>query len=183
MYCLADLQNAAKLTDFARTSGPVTYDDVRGALSILVCMIAESARSNLVLRDFEQLYFGEHVQADDVVQYYDNAKRITAYANVFRNPILTDRIEKLEKRAAELSALWAAVQDQVQADKKEFFRLAIAGGVPQKPPNMANAAIRIREIARELNAGAEDLCEILSLCSKPTALRAARYGVVAPIPR
>jgi len=185
VYHLANLQNAAKLADFSGSdTGPVTYDDVRSALSILVCMIAESARSNLILRNFERLYFGESVEADDVVQYYDNAKRILGYAYRIekrRVMALTDRIEKLEKRAKELFALWASVQ--AHAEKKEFFRLAIAGAAPQNPPNMAEAAIRVQQIANELDgASADDLCDIMSLCSKPTALRAARGGIIAPIP-
>ncbi len=148
-------------------------------------MTAESARSRTIEIGFQKIYAHARVQADAVIQSYDQAKRITKYAEVFPNNILADRIEKLEKRTNELRNLIQAVEEMpgrtTGNTSQEFLEQAIQGTAPRKPDALANTAKRIREISKELKIQhGRGLLEIVSLCANGDAIRAAKDGVTIP---
>jgi hypothetical protein len=185
-FGIADLYNSGKLSGFSVNQGEVTYDDVRNSLSLLTCMTVESARSRTVELGFQRIYNHDRVRPDTVMQSYDQAKRITAYAELFPNHVLADRVEKLENRARELGDLVKSVQRDLGLSKDRFRRQdfldqAIKGTVSKGPESVARAGARVREIAIELDIkDGSKLGEIMSLCSNKDAVRAAKGGVLPP---
>jgi hypothetical protein len=188
MYAMANLQDAVRLADFSQTGGPVTDNDVNGAISILVCLLAECARWPSIEREFEKIYFGENVKADEVFKVYDKAKRIRDFANVFPNYLLSDRVEKLVKRSMEAKELLSRLHTKMGASSttdKELIELCL------KAPNSVaggdkDSVQRIRQICAELDlkpevdpkGAADNMAEIQSLCANDRAVRAAQSGVI-----
>lgn len=187
-YALANLQDAARLADFSQTAGPVTGSDVACGMSILVCILAECARWPRVEREFEKIYFGETVKADEVFKVYDKAKRIRDFAEVFPNYLLGDRVEKLVKRAAEVRELLARLRLKMSANSMtDEALLALCLKTPPAVPGGDKEAVqRIREMCSELRLkadadpkeAAKSMSEILSLCGNDSAVRAAQAGVI-----
>lgn len=175
-FHLTDLGRAARLSEFSSQSTAVTLAQVRDALSILVCMTSECARSFMVERSFERLYWLERVQADDAMQSYDQAVRITRYAEVFPNLVLADRIEKLDRRAREVEEL----SQSFEAAGQNRRALILAGWAPPARGERPEVQ-RLREMVRELHLTTVDqLTEVVSLCRNRDAVRAAMGGVLVP---
>jgi hypothetical protein len=188
MYAMANLQDAARLADFSQTTGPVTSFDVACAISILVCMLAECARWPHIERDFEKIYFGENVKADEVFKVYDKAKRIRDFAKVFPNYLLSDRVEKLVKRATETKELLSRLHSRMGANPMtDEALIELCLKAPDSvPAGDKDSVQRIRQICAELDlkldvnpkGAANNMTEILSLCVNDRAVRAAQSGVV-----
>jgi hypothetical protein len=175
-FYLPDLCRAARLSEFSsQKDSTVSLDKVRDALSILVCMTSECARNFAVERAFERLYLDWEVKADDAMQSYDQAVRITRYAEVFHNDVLAYRIEKLEKRATEIEELFRSVELKGQ-DRQWLIRMVLLH--PEEGRKPTNEEQRLREIVRELQlTEAHQVTEIVSLCRNKTAVRAAKGRV------
>jgi hypothetical protein len=179
-YAIAHLQGGARLAEFSADRGPVTESDVAGAMSLLVCMLAECSRWPRIEREFERIYFGENVQADEIFKVYDKAKRIRRLAEVFPNYLIADRVEKLVKRANEVNELLTALRTTLGGSPLENQALiGLCLGAPKgSVGGDKNSAERIRTICTELKADAKTMAEILSLCSNEQATRAAQSGVI-----
>lgn len=181
-YGMANLQDAARLAAFSQDHGPVTETDVAGAMSVLVCMLAECARWPRIQHEFEKIYFGENVKADEVFKVYDKARRIRELASVFRDYVLSYRVERLVKRANEVNELLARLRVKLPGcslDDEELIKLCLHS--PNgNPGGDKDSAQRIRMICTELKADTDPVkvMEILSLCSNEQAVRAAQSGVV-----
>ncbi|HEX4227517.1 MAG TPA: ribosome-inactivating family protein [Bryobacteraceae bacterium] len=187
-YALANLQDAARLADFSQTTGPVTEHDVAGAISVLVCMVAECARWPRIEREFEKIYFGENVKADEVFKVYDKAKRIRNYASVFPNYLLSDRIEKLVKRAVEVKELLSRLHAMMGASSmtdEALIELCLKAPKSVSGRNK-DSLERLQRICSELGlmpdidpkGAAEKVTGILDLCANDLAVRAAQSGVI-----
>jgi len=187
-YVIANLQDAARLADFSQAGGSVTNGDLISAMSILVCMLAECARWPRIEREFEGIYFGENVQADEVFQVYDKAKRIRDLASVFRDYLLGDRVERLVKRATEMRELLSRVQSKMgesSVTDEALMELCLRAK-NSFPGGDKDAAQRIRDICTQLDlkperdpkGAAKKMAEILSLCGNDRAVRAAQSGVI-----
>jgi len=192
-FAASDLLNAGKIASFSAKTSEVTHDELRDALSLLVCMTSESARSRTVQIGFDKIYLDARVQPDTVMQSYDQAKRLTYYAERFPDYGVAQRVERLEKRAHDLRDLADAAQAAVgragdSTYTRDFFDHAIRGTTPRTPPALAGLAKRARDFADELNQyrrdlpriEAADLLAIITLCSNQDALRAAKDGVIVP---
>ncbi len=179
-----DLRRISRLSDFSENSQAVSYSDVCDAISLLVCLIAESARARMVELSFQGLYYNKRVRADEAFQSYDQAKQITRFANrLFPNPVLAYRVEKLKKRATEIDSLLERARHLAKIakfDAREFTSRALAGTAPEQPKELVSAAFRLREMAQELRTNADEMLRIVYLCSNEHAVRAAMYGVVTP---
>lgn len=185
---MANLQDAARLTDFSQTTGSVTDCDVACAMSILVCMLAECARWPRVEREFEKIYFGENVKADEVFKLYDKAKRIRDFAKAFPNYLLSDRVEKLVKRATEAKELLSHLHSRAGANTiTDSALIEMCFRAPNSVPGGDKDSVqRIRKISAELGfnpeadskGAANNMTEILSLCANERAVRAAQSGVI-----
>lgn len=181
-YVMANLQEAARLTEFSQSGGSVTESDVAGAISILVCMLAECARSPRIEREFEKIYFGDFAKADESFQVYDKAKRIRDLADVFPNHLLSERVEKLVKRANEMSGLLLRIRSRMGAKPLpdgDLIALCLHGS-NSNPGGDKDSAHRVRIICNELkaNSNPKTMTEILSLCANEAAVRAAQAGVI-----
>ena len=187
-FAMANLQDAARLTDFSQTTGSVTDYDVACAMSILVCMLAECARWPRVEREFEKIYFGENVKADEVFKLYDKDKRIRDFAKAFPNYLLSDRVEKLVKRATEAKELLSRLHSRAGANTMtDRALIEMCFQAPNSVPGGDKDSVqRIRKISAELGfspdadskAAANNMTEILSLCANERAVRAAQSGVI-----
>jgi hypothetical protein len=187
-YAMANLQDAARLNHFSQTTGSVTRPDVASAMSILVCMLAECARWPHIEREFEKIYFGESVKADEVFKVYDKAKRIRDFANAFPNHLLMDRVEKLVKRATETNDLLSRLHSNMGANAmpdQALIELCLKSS-NSVPGGDKDSVDRIRKICAELGLkpdidpkrAAINMTEILSLCANNPAVRAAQSGVI-----
>jgi hypothetical protein len=157
-------------------------------MSILVCMLAECARWSHIEREFEQIYFGETVKADEVFKVYDKAKRIRDFASVFPNHVLSDRVEKLVKRATEVNDLLSRLHSKMGANAlPDQALMELCLKAPDSVPGGDKDSVdRIRKICAELGlkpdvdpkSAAINMTEILSLCANKPAVRAAQSGVI-----
>jgi hypothetical protein len=179
-----DLSRVASLSTFSSKTAEVTHAEVSGAISLLVCMLPESARSRMVELSFRGLYFNLRVSADEAMQSYDHAKRITALANkLFKDPVLAYRVERFEKRGQEISSLLEACRgalDQNRFNRKDFLSRVLRGDTAGYPKDLASRVQRLGGIAAELGATVDELSEMAQLCSNKDAVRAAKGGVVVP---
>jgi hypothetical protein len=187
MYVLAHLQDGARLASFSQSGGPVTESDVASAMSILVCMLAECARWPRIEHEFEKIYFGDNVKADEVFKVYDKARRIRDFASVFPNYLLKDRVEKLVKRANEVNELLPRLHSRTTAasmTNEALLELCLRN--PASVPGAQQSAQRLREMCAELGLKPQSdpkraagiLTEILSLCANEKAVHAAQAGVI-----
>jgi hypothetical protein len=106
-----NLDSAVCLASYSERAKNVSRESLKAAMSLLVCMISESARHPMMQNDFTNMYYGAGVLADEAVRSYDDAKYLLDLADkTFKEYPRHHAIEKLQKRAAELSDLLTALQ-------------------------------------------------------------------------
>ena len=179
-YVLENLQDAARLENFEKGTSRISEAEVAGAMSILVCMLAESARWPQVEREFEKIYFGGTAEADEVFKVYDKARRIRELATVFPDYVAAHRIERLVKRANEINELLPILRAKLGGNPsgdRELIELCLRTR-NGNPAGHKHSTQRIRDICAELKADANTMAEILSLCSNERAVLAAQSGVI-----
>ncbi|MBC8166407.1 MAG: hypothetical protein H7Y20_11115, partial [Bryobacteraceae bacterium] len=89
-----DLIYAGQINEFGDSDRMRTPEQLRRPISLLVCMLSESARMNLMEQQFRKLYFGEvaypgepgmvftyEAKPDAAIQSYDKAIRISIWAD------------------------------------------------------------------------------------------------------
>ncbi len=164
-----------------------TFENLRKPLSLLVCLLAESARSPAVAHDFNHLYEMQRpVWAKEAIQSYNQAVRITRCADqLFKDtPRQANRIEKLDKRAAEirelLDLLWKSTSHR--SNEKQTLKSVVKGQNLGTGKDFDFAAERLRSIAKELGLTdrGDELSEIETACRNRAAVDFARDGVIVP---
>ncbi len=187
IYAMANLQDSSRLAHFSFQTGPVTTGDVAGAISTLVCMLAECARWPQMEHQFEKIYFGEKAQADEVFREWAKAKRIRDLAAIFPHYLLGDRVEKLVKRASDardtIAQLRKPTNGNAAMTNKEFvglcFRVPNAVSGVDKESMQRLTTIRAElKLDSDAKRAAEALIEIMDLCADEAAVRAARSGPI-----
>ncbi|MBI1356901.1 MAG: hypothetical protein GC160_21385 [Acidobacteria bacterium] len=185
-FWLQDLLAAARaLSGFSAAESP--FGTLRRPLSLLVCLLAESARSPAMAFEFEHLYLGTRpVKASEAIQCYDQAVRIVRLADRFfpQHIRQIDRLRKLDNRAVELRELLALLWGSLshQSNQKSALQRIVAGQNLGAGRDFDFAAERLRSIARELgiqNDG-QQLSEIAGLCGNQAAMDFAKSGVIFP---
>jgi hypothetical protein len=187
-----DLNCSAILSGYSSTSRNLTYEKLRAPLSLLVCMISESARIPMMERDFtNMLYYGYDVWADDAIRSFDNAKYLIDLARkLFPEYPVHLAVEKLQKRAAEMESLVTKIESvQHYANRHALIAAMLKGSVPND--NLTASAVnRFRDMCNELKMSERKLsdpaviAEMISSCKSEGAIRAAKQGVATPdLPR
>lgn len=199
VFTRAELQAAAGILNGFTAKGSM-FSVLRRPLSLLVCLLAESARSPAIAFEFAHLWqartrydqgqdliYQERsltARANEAIQCYDKAIRITRYANRLFNDVRPiDRLSRLEKRAAELRELLQSLSAALSSTGNR--QLALNNII--RDPRLFSASgsesqvQRLHDMALELGVErGEELTEIVGLCGEQIAMDFARSGVVAP---
>ena len=185
VFSIHDLESVSRLSTYSRESG-ATYELLKRPLSLLICMIAESARIPMMQRDFANMFHGHDVVADEAIQSYDDAKYLMTLArDLFPDYPRALGVEKLQKRAVELDALLAKIQAAVSVtDRKKMIADLLNGRTPSDSRLVAEEIKRFRDICAVLSKtpkmNADDITQLISTCKSNSAVRAAKQGVVIP---
>lgn len=178
-----DLERVARLSTYSRESES-TYEHLRRPLSLLVCMISESARIPIMQRDFTNMYYGHEVVADEAIRSYDDAKFLISIAlRVFPLYPPNRAVEKLQKRAAELDSLLTAIQSSAGTNERlQAVSVLLKGGTLAGSDRVTQQIKRFRDMCAELRPAnaPETITQIISTCKSESAVRAARQGVEGP---
>jgi hypothetical protein len=183
-FGMVDLMSAGALNKYS-PHDPKLYEIMRTSLSLLVCMLAESARHRLVLDDFQGIYRHERVTADRCIQSYDKACQISDLAErQFQSYLRRYGVEKVVKRCTEMREVWKHIKDTVDdnGNSKRMLQQILDGSSPHKNGPAAYHVERLRHMAKtELNISqAEQLTTLLAATERAPAIRSAAYGVSAP---
>jgi len=199
VFTRSDLRAAPGILNGFSSSDP-TFQLLRRPLSLLVCLLAEAARSPAIAFEFAHLwqartrYDGAQnliyeersftVRANEAIQCYDKAIRITRYANrIFQDVRPVDRLARLEKRAAELRELLQALSAALNSTGNRQLALNNIVRNPElfTAPGHESQIQRLHDMAHELGVTrGDELTEIAGLCGERVAMDFARSGVVAP---
>jgi hypothetical protein len=182
-FQLGDLETTSLLPNFSRKSG-IKHEQLRLPLSLLVCMISESARIPMMQRDFKYMYYRHPVRADDAMRSYADAKFLMDLAaRVFPEYPFSLGVEKLVKRAS----VMAPLLDKIQVTSKTGLRgirlidEILPGKNPSKDSSVIKASDDFRYEWRQLKSPkAATVSQLLSTCRSEGAVRAALQGVVYP---
>ena len=164
-----------------RAKGP--YAPLRKPLSLLVCMIAESARFPMMQRDFERMYFGSEVLADEAVQSYSTAKALRQQAlrafPEYRSP---EAVTKLVNRATELEELIRRLETlRKTANRQTLITSLLSGGKQMLGSPSIEDTNRFCTICKELSlTTAREVTTLISQSRNKMAVRAAKEGVALP---
>ena len=178
----SDFDKITQLTAY-REKG--NYHPLRKPLSLLVCMISESARFPMMQKDFMHMYMhtGASVLADEAVQSYSNAKELRALAfKIFPNYRSPEAIAKLQNRTNQLQTL---LEDFLKLAKTTSSQTLIASILTgDKQPwegSNTNNTDTFRGMCKELSLGTpSQVTGLISLCDNEMAFRAAKQGVALP---
>lgn len=178
-----DLDSAAKLSGYSGGSRNMTYEELRPHLSLLVCMIAESARIPMMEYDFSNmLYYRYSVWADEAIRSYDDAKYLLPLAyKAFPNYPRRLAVEKLGNRAHELDELLKKIQSTLGTQNRSDLVANLLIGRMAALPLPAQLSSRFRDICKELKISDPALVkQLISTARNTNAMRAAKQGVVIP---
>jgi hypothetical protein len=181
-FAMKDLLGAKHLASYSDATSSHT---LKTPLAVLVCMLAEAARHPMMEWEFRRLYAGQPAAAGDAIQAYAGAIQVTRIADRhFLQYSRRSAIEKLAKRAQELTEVIARIENSGQVDasnRPAMINRILKAQMPLADPRLLEAAKRIREIAKELGiAEAEPLLEIRTAFENEAAVRAATDGVIFP---
>ena len=198
-FTRGELQATASLLN-GYSARDATFERLRKPISLLVCVLAEAARSPAIAFEFQHLWTARilydrelnvtypmasfTVRANEAIQCYDKAIRITTYANRFFPQYIRplDRLTKLEKRAAEIRELLQALSAALISTGNRQLALNNLVRDPKLfvAPGHESAIRRLHDIARELHiTRGDELTDIAGLCGEQVAMDFARSGVVA----
>lgn len=178
-----DLRSSRCLADYSLAAKEMTFETLKAPLSLLVCMIAESARIPMMKRDFTNLFYGHKVIADEAVRSYDDAKYLIQFA-AFAFPEYPHHsgVEKLQKRAAELDGLVREIESAIGGSNRQtLLQEILMGRAPPGGAAVTGQIRRFRDMAAEL--GVRDpgsITQLISTCRSESAVRAAKLGVAIP---
>ena len=177
-----DLASIKYLQRYSRNSG-IHFDDLKKPLSLIVCMLAESARIPIMGRDFVNMYYGCDVIADEAIRSYDNAKQMMRLARE-KFPEYPNRlaVEKLAKRADEMSELLKRIEAAAAAkDRVKLVGQVLTANRSTLDTRVKYEVERFRDMCVELKFEHPDqLLAFVSAFSNASAVRAAKQGVAYP---
>lgn len=183
-FGIIDLMSAGALNQYSPQNRNL-YETIRTSLSLLVCMLSESARHRLVFDDFQGIYRHERVTADRCIQSYDKACLISALAEKqFKSYLRRYGVEKVVKRCTEMRELWKHIKDTLNdnGNSKRMLQQILDGSSPHKNGPAAYHVERLRHMATtELDISqAEQLTTLLAATERLPAIRSAAHGVAVP---
>jgi hypothetical protein len=201
VFARRHLDSANLLSDYP--SRVMNYGEMRTHLSLLVCMISESARIPMMERDFTAMfYYGYDVWADYAVRSYDNARFLILLATwAFSAYPLALAVEKLQKRSVEMNELLTRIEGIQEVRNRSGIVANLLNARATPNPATANFAQRFRELVEELKllaflerlkasgfatpaqmkmANADAVLELINTCKSEGAVRAAKQGVAIP---
>ncbi len=177
-----DLASLKYLACYSRDAG-IHFQQLQKPLSLIVCMISESARIPMMGRDFINMYYGCDVIADEAIRSYGDAKAMMRLAikkfSEYPNRLA---IEKLAKRADEMSTLLQRVEAAVNAKARgDLISMLVRGRLPATDASVQDKAQRFRDMCTQLKfTEPQDVQRFLSAFSNASAVRAAKQGVAYP---
>ena len=185
-----DVESVRHLAEY---SDGKNYAMLQTPLSLLVCMIAESARIPMMQMAFTNMFQFEHeVIADDAIRSYDDARYLISVSRIaFPNYPRRWAVEKLGKRAAELDSLLAKLKVDTGSSNRQKLLQEILGGRFSAVPGPANehvkrllfmaAELKISDIARAMEmTESETITQLVATCRSESAIHAAKEGVAFP---
>jgi hypothetical protein len=178
-----DLNSAAALSSYSDKSRNMGYEQLRAHLSLLVCMIAESARIPMMEYDFtNMLYYGYSVWADNAIRSFANAKFLMDIAEkAFGQYPRALGVEKLQKRAAEMDEVLEKIAALVDFSNRITLVSNLLDPKKSVPPAAAEWAKRFRSMSDELKiTDAKTVTQLINTCGSEGAVRAAKQGVATP---
>jgi hypothetical protein len=183
-FALAELSAANRLSKYSSKDPKQTYEDIKGPMSLLVCMIAESARLKSMEWGFRGIYFHNRVKANDAIQSYDDAKSLVALADrYFRKDMTAHAVERLQKRGKEMGQLLDGIESGLNKtdNRKQLVQDILDGKLGKQDGKLAYQIERLKEMAKELNIGkADDLTLLITKSKNEVAVEAVKDGVVGP---
>jgi hypothetical protein len=183
IFSRTDLDSAAAVSNYSSATRTMTYGELRARLSLLVCMISESARIPMMERDFSNmLYYGQKVWADDAIRSFATAKFLIQLAlRTFPGYPRHLAVEKLEKRASEMRALVGRIETVPGFHNRATLVDRLVNGKVSPVPPIADAVSRFRDMCKELKIVDPSLIsQMMSACKSEDAVRAAKQGVAIP---
>jgi hypothetical protein len=183
VFSRRDLNSAAALSSYSDKSRNMGYEQLGAHLSLLVCMIAESARIPMMEYDFtNMLYYGYSVWADDAIRSFANAKFLMDIADkAFGQYPRAFGVEKLQKRAAEIGEVLKKIEALVDSSNRITLVTNLLDAKKSAPPAAAEWAKRFRVMCEELKiSDAGTVTQLISTCGSEGAVRAAKQGVATP---
>lgn len=177
------LRHIAEVRHLSQYVAKGAYEPLRKPLSLLVCMVAESARFPMMQRDFERMYFGSEVLADEAVQSFRTAQALreqalTAFPE-YRSP---EAVAKLVNRATELEELLKRLEAlRKTASRQELITSILAGGKQIVGSPSVEDTNRFRELCKELSlTTSRQVTTLVTQCKNQMAVRGAKEGVALP---
>jgi hypothetical protein len=183
VFTRRDLSSAAALSSYSNKSRNMSYEQLRAHLSLLVCMIAESARIPMMEYDFtNMLYYGYSVWADDAIRSFANAKYLMEIVEkAFPQYPRALGVEKLQKRAAEMGEVLRKIEPLMDSGNRSALVSSLLDPKKPVPPAAADLAKRFRAMCEELKiSDAGTVTQLISTCGSESAVRAAKQGVATP---
>lgn len=177
------LRHIAEVRHLSQYRAKQPYAPLRKPLSLLVCMIAESARFPMMQRDFERMYFGSEVLADEAVQSYSTAKALRQQAlktfPEYRSP---EAVTKLVNRATELEELLKRLETlRKTANRQTLITSILTGGKQILGSPSIEDTNRFCTLCKELSlTTAREVTTLISQGKNGMAVRAAKEGVALP---
>jgi Ribosome inactivating protein len=173
-----ELNCAQKLSGFVHKGD--LYEELRKPLSLLVCMICESARFMILEKDFtNQLYYDYNVWADESIQAYAKAKLLLRLAErAFPAYSLQFAVDKLQKRATEMDENLQRLKRIL--DRKDTRSLIgdILKGSASATPSTSDEIKRFKELCDQAKVSDPDeINDMINYSKNESAVRAAKDGV------
>jgi len=191
IFNLKNLDNASRLSKYP-SQGEGEFELVRSSLSLLVCMLFESARIPMMELEFTyRFYRGMPVSPSDAVHSYQHARDLMILALAFFPE--DERhlaVERLEKRASELSELQERIASRLERKADSSLLDDILVGRLSSDPRTVELVQRFQYMCRELKIDARSaqaqispskmVLRIVNSCKDRGAVRAAKQGVAIP---
>jgi hypothetical protein len=183
VFTREDLDFAAELSAYSNALRNMSYERLRPHLSLLVCMISESARIPMMEYDFtNMLYFGCRVWADEAIRSYNDARYILPLAyKIFPDYPRHFAVEKLANRARELDEILGRLRSLLGFNDRSALVAGLLGGKIGSGQPLGELADRFRGICKELKiSDPAAVTQLISTARNAGAIRAARQGVAIP---
>jgi hypothetical protein len=165
------------VNDLAKYSLGMSHAVLRTPLSLLVCMVAESARFPMMQMGFsDMIKFGFEVIASDCIRSYDDAKFLIRVSRIAfpREPGYW-AVERLSKRADELDrALEVLGLQQNAPNRQALIQQALNGKLPSQSPRQEHAREELQRVAKDLKV--TDIARVLDMSPSEVITRLATTG-------
>jgi len=181
------------VNQLAKYSLGVNYEALRTPLSLLVCIIAESARFPMLQMAFTNMFeYGHEVIASDAIRSYADARFLIRVSLIaFSLDPRRQAVERLRKRAAELDSILEVLDlPESTPNRQTQLQQALDGRLSSHSSKQEHATEELRRVAKDLKVNdiaralempqAEVITQLVTTCKNDSAVFAAKEGIAVP---